>query len=40
MKNPGKHKAYKDFMDKAFPLHHFEIITALKLGKDVLVEHP
>lgn len=28
-KNPLKHKAYKKLMENTFPLHHFEIITAL-----------
>lgn len=36
-KNPRKHKAHKDFMDKTSPLHRLEIITAPKLVKDVLV---
>lgn len=39
-RNPRKHKAHKDFMDKTFPLRHHEIITAPKLVKAVLMEYP
>ena len=39
-RNPRKHKAHKDFMDKTFPLRRHEIITAPKLVKAVLMEYP
>lgn len=39
-RNPRKHKAHKDFMDKTFPLCRHEIITAPKLVKAVLMEYP